>query len=172
MRLTLAVLALCLVACRTRIQPERESDFYGGVGFSGLPDVGASVTAGQWFSKALPDSDFAFELRAAYQRGEDSATQSGKFVQIQVGVKQVTAPGHSRRLFFRYGVTWLRATGDPNIFELPGDYLGAFGAAGYEFYLTSRLVLSPEVVLNVVNGEGGTDWEVLPQVGLSLLFDF
>ncbi|MHC4549574.1 MAG: hypothetical protein ACYTEZ_12445 [Planctomycetota bacterium] len=172
MRWTLALLALTAVACRTRLQTERDSPFYGGVALAGLPDVGGSLVAGQWFSKATARYDFAFELRGTYQRAEDSATQDGKFFQIQAGVKQVTSPGHRQRWVFRYGATWFRATGDPNILELPGDYFGAFGGVGYEWYLSPRLLVGPEVVVNVVNGEGSTDWELLPQLALNLLFDF
>jgi hypothetical protein len=172
MRWVLVLLAVTVVACRTRIQPERDSPVYGGVALSGLPDVGGSLIAGQWFSKATAKYDFAFELRGTYQRGEDSLTQDGKFFQVQAGAKQITSPGHRSRWAFRYGATWLRATGNPNFIDKPGDYFGAFGSVGYEWYLTPRLLLGPEATINIVNGEGSTDWEFLPQVSLNLLFDF
>jgi hypothetical protein len=172
MRWTMVLLALGAVACRSRLVPERESEVYGGIGVTGLPHVGGTVTAGQYFSKRRPSSDFAFELRATYQGGDDSPTQNGKFAHLQAGVKQVTAPGHPRRWAFRYGVTWFRATGDPALLDKPGDYLGVFGAVAYEWQLAKRLWASPEVTLNLVDGEGSTGTEFLPQVGFHVYFDF
>jgi len=163
---------LLLVACRARIQPERESEVYGAVGVVGLPSVGAHVTGGQYFSKRSPKYDFAFELRAGAQGGDDSATQDGGFYQVQAGVKQVTSPGHDRRLVFRYGITWFRANGDPSVLSEPGDYLGAYGGVGYEWRLGSRFWLGPEVTLNLVDGEGSRGTEFLPQAAVTLTFDF
>jgi len=168
----LILAALFLFGCRTRIQPERESEVYGSVGVVGRPSVGAHVTGGQYFSKTSPKYDFAFELRAGAQGGDDSATQGGGFYQVQAGVKQVTSPGRDHHLFFRYGITWLRANGDPNLFSEPGDYLGAYGGVGYEWRLGSRFWLGPEVTLNLVDGEGTKGTEFLPQAAVTLTFDF
>ncbi len=166
------VAVLALAGCRTRIQTEGETEIYGGVGLAAVPDVGVAVTAGQYFSKFKPLYDFAFELRGVLQGGDDSATQDGEFFQVQAGVKQVTSPGHPRRWFFRYGITWMRANGDPRVLDRPGDYFGAYGAAGYEIDLGDRWTLSPEFSVNIVDGEGSTGTEFLPQVFLSLLFRF
>jgi len=166
------LLLLLPLACKARIQPERESELYAGVGFSGLPSVGGSLTAGQYFSRQNPRSDFAFEMRASYQAGEDSATQDGKFAQIQAGVKQVTAPGHPRGWVFRYGFTWMRITGDPKFLDVTGDYFGVYGGVGYQWYLGPRWSICPEISANVVNGEATVGWDFLPQVGISLYFDF
>jgi hypothetical protein len=171
MRWTFALLALVAVGCRTRLQTARESDFYGGVGLSALPDVGGSVTAGQ-IGRTTDRFDFAFEMRASYQGGDDSPTQDGEFFHIQAGVKQTASPGHPRRLFFRYGMTWFRANGDPRILDQRGDYLGVYGGVGYEWDLSEHWTLSPDVTANVVNGEGSTGTDFLPQLALSLLFRF
>jgi hypothetical protein len=111
-------------------------------------------------------------MRATYQRGTDSPTQDGKFFQVQAGVKQITSPGHKSRWAFRYGATWFRIAGKPNLIDRPGDYFGAFGGVGYEWYLTPHLLLGPEATINIVNGEGSTNWDFLPQVSLNLLLDF
>lgn len=168
----LVLLALLLVGCRSRIQPERESDVYGGVGVVGLPSIGGQVTGGQYFSKSLEKFDFAFELRANVEGGDSSATQNGGFYQVQMGVKQVASPGFDQHLFFRYGITWFRAIGDPSMISEPGDYFGVFGGAGYEWRLGNRWWIGPEATLNLVNGEAGLGTEFLPQVGLNLFFDF
>jgi len=173
MRWTLALVALTVVACRTRVQTERKDfDLYGGAGLSALPDIGGSVTAGQYISKRSPKFDYAFEMRVAYQGGDDSATQDGEFAQIQVGAKQVASPGHSKRLFFRYGFTWFRANGNPEIIDRSGDYFGVFGAVGYEWDLSDHWTFSPDVAVNMVDGEGSTGSELLPQLNLSFLFRF
>jgi hypothetical protein len=171
MRWTFALLALVAVGCRTRLQTGREADFYGGVGLSALPDIGGSITAGQTALKT-DRFDYAFEMRASYQGGDDSATQDGDFFHIQAGVKQTAGPGHARRLFFRYGLTWFRANGDPAIIDRSGDYLGAYGGVGYEWDLSDHWTLSPDVSLNLVDGEGSTGTDFLPQLSLSLLFRF
>ena len=159
------------MACRSRIQTERESDVYAGVGVTGLPDVGPSLTFGQVLFTKNPRNDFAFELRGTYQGGDDSATQDGRFFHLQAGMKQMTSPGHDRRWVFRYGATWFRATGDPRIVDKPGDYLGAYGAVAYEWRLGRRFWASPEFTLNVVNGEGSTGGAVVPQAGCHVYFD-
>ena len=168
----LMLIALVVAGCRTRIQPERESEIYGGVGVLGLPSVGGQLTGGQYFSKSGEKFDFAFELRAAIEGGDDSATQDGGFYQVQMGVKQVASPGHDRHLFFRYGLTWFRANGDPPMIDDPGDYFGAYGGVGYEWRLGKRWWFGPEVLINVADGEGAIGSEFLPQVGLNLSFDF
>ena len=164
---------LAVFGCKSRVQSERDSDVYAGVGLSALPDLGGSITLGQYLWKRHPKSDFAFELRGTYQRGDDSATQSGKFAQVQAGVKQVTAPGHPRGWIFRYGATWFRATGDPNIVDIPGDYLGVYGSVGYEWVLSGgRWTIGPEFTVNVVNGEAQLPTEVLPQFTFNAFFNF
>jgi hypothetical protein len=168
----LLLVALLLVGCRSRVAPPRESEVYGGVGVVGLPSVGAQVTGGQYFSKGSDKYDFAFELRAAVQGGDDSPTQDGGFYHLQAGVKQTTNPGHDRRLVFRYGLTWFRANGDPEVIDEPGDYLGAFAGAGYEWRLGERVWVGPEVTANWVNGEGSRGSDFLPQAGFSVYFDF
>lgn len=171
MRWTLTLLAILAVGCRTRVQPERESDFYGGVGLSALPDVGGSVTAGQ--TVLVTDRfDYDFEMRVSYQGGDDTATQDGNFFHLQAGVKQIVSPGHPQRLFFRYGLTWFRANGDPRIVDRSGDYLGVYGGAGYEWDLSDHWTLSPDATFNAVNGEGSTGYDFVPQLALSLLFRF
>ena len=170
----LLLLVVCLpIGCRSRIQPERESDFFGGVGVVGLPGVGGTLTAGQYFSKKREQSDIAFEMRAAFQGAiDDTPTQDGKFAHIQAGVRQNTSPGHDRRLFFRYGLTWFRANGAPRIIDVPADYFGMYGAVGYEWRLGERVWVGPEIAINIVNGEGSIGSEFLPQVAFNLLFDF
>jgi hypothetical protein len=171
MRLVLLV-AFLVAGCQSRIQPERESEIYGGLGVVGLPSVGGQLTGGQYFSKSWEKWDLAFELRAAVEGGDDSATQDGGFYQVQMGVKQVGSPGHDRHLFFRYGVTWFRANGDPEMIDDPGDYFGAYGGVGYEWRLGERWWIGPEATLNVTDGEGGLGSEILPQVGFNVFFDF
>jgi len=167
-----ALLALVVAGCHTRIQPELDSDLYGGIGVVGLPSIGGQLTAGQWFAKDGPKYDFAFELRAAVEGGDDSATQDGGFYQVQMGVKQVCSPGYDQHLFFRYGLQWFRANGDPSIIDDPGDYFGAYGGVGYEWRLGKRWWIGPEATITYADGEGAVGSEFLPQIGLNLILDF
>jgi len=172
MRWLALLLALCPLACRSRIQTEKESEVYGGLGVTGLPGIGGSLTGGQFFNKSLDQSDFAFELRATYQPADDSPTQSGKFLHLQAGIKQVTSPGHDRHWAFRYGLTWFRAAGDVNLVDVPADYLGVYGGVAYEWRIGRRLWASPELTLNFVDGEGSVDGEFVPQASFHVYFDF
>ena len=170
----LGLLVLTVVGCRTRIPRAdgRVGEVYGGIGVAGLPDIGVAVTGGQRLFDTNPNYNFDFEMRASLQGGEDSATQDGEFFQIQAAVKQSLSPGHPQRVFFRYGVTWLRANGDPNILDERGDYFGGFGSVGYDWDLNKHWTISPELQLTIVDGEGSTGTEILPQVFLNLLFHF
>ena len=165
------LLLLFFAACRSRVQTERSFEAFGGVGVAALPSVGAAVIAGQRFSER-EKFDLDFELRAIFQGGDDSATQSGKFFQVQAGVKQTLNPGHRRRPFLRFGATWFRSTGNPDLIDQPGDYLGIYVGGGYEFDVSPRVTISPDVSLNLVNGEGSIGGEFLPSFALNVLFRF
>ena len=172
MRVAPLALILLAMACRSRVPAEHPRDVYAGLSLSALPDVGATLTGGQYFITTNPKFDFAFEMSATFQGGNDSATQDGKFFQVQAGVRQVASPGHTSHLVFRYGFTWFRATGDPRILDLPGDYLGAYGGLGYEWDISPRWTVGPWVNLSLVDGEGSIGTEVLPQVGIGCIFNF
>jgi hypothetical protein len=166
------LLALLVAGCASRIQPERESEIYGGVGVLAMPSIGGQVTGGQYFSKSSEKWDFAFELRAAIEGGDDSATQDGGFYQVHMGVKQVASPGHRSHMYFRYGLTWFRANGDPEVIEDPGDYFGGYGSVGFEWRIGKRWWIGPEATVNFVDGEADVGAEFLPQVGFNLIFEF
>lgn len=172
MRRALLLALLALAACRSRIQQERPSDVYAGVAVSGLPGVGAGITVGQLFSDRSDKYDFAFEMTGTWQTGEDSATQEGHFFQVQGGVKQTLSPGHREHLVFRYGLTWLRATGDPAIFDRAGDYLGVYGGAGYEWDLSPRFTIGPGLEVAILGGEGSLPVEILPRLTFGAIFKF
>jgi hypothetical protein len=173
MRALPLLVLLLAVGCRSRVATERDSDFYVGAGVSGVPGVGGSVTAGQYFSKRRDLFDFAFEMRATYQGAvEDSATQDGKFAQVQAGVRQTLSPGHPQHFYFRYGFGWFRATGDPRVIDIPADYFGGYGAAGYEWRLGDRVWIGPEIAVNYMDGEGSIGAQWLPQAAFNIRFDF
>ena len=165
------LLLLSFAACRSRVQTEHSYEAFGGVGVAALPSVGVAVIAGQQFSER-DKFDLDFELRGIFQGGDDSATQSGEFFQVQVGVKQTLNPGHRRRPFLRLGATWFRATGNPDLIDEPGDYLGVYFGGGYEFDVSPRVTISPDVSLNLVNGEGSIGAEFFPTFALNVLFRF
>lgn len=170
MLLILAV-AFLSTACRTRIQRERPYEAAGTVGLSAVPSVGGSISLDQKFD----ESDFfnwAFELRGVFQGGAASSMQQGHFFEAEMGVRQTLSPGHPEHLYFRYGVTWLRATGDPNLISAPGDYFGGYAGAGYEWELNDQLSIGPEFDCILVNGEGSLGTEFLPRAAFNVRFKF
>lgn len=166
MRLLLALL-ICMAACRSRIAREDAREVYAGIGFSALPGVGASATLGQIFSDRSELFDFAFELGTTRQDMDN-----GRFFQVQLGVKQTASPGHDRHLVFRYGLTWFRATGTPDLIDRPGDYLGLHVGVGYEWELSPRITVGPEARVLIVIGEGSLGREIVPQFGIHFIFNF
>jgi len=167
-----ALLVVALAgACRSRVPKERPSEVFGGVGLSALPNVGVTLIAGQLVSEAKDTFDSAFEMRATYQGGKDSERSAGKFVSGQVGVKHIGSPGHARHPVLRYGASWSRATGDPEILDA-GDYFGFYAGFAYEWDLGPRLTFAPGVDLSYLLGEGGLGEKVLPQLTLAIIFRF
>lgn len=154
---------LVAAACRGRALTD---ELFVGVGASGLPGAGVGVSAGQSFARS-ERTDFAFELGGDFQD-----VRKGDFFQVRMGVKQSLRPGRPGHPVFRYGATWLRATGEPDLLRLPGDYFGAYAGAGWEWRLRERLRAGPEIRIVAVNGEGGLDTEVFAQVAFHLLFRF
>jgi hypothetical protein len=166
MRFLLALL-LCMAACRSRIPREDARRAYVDLGMSALPGMGASAALGQLFSDRKELFDFAFELTTTLQKVED-----GRFFQVQAGVKQTGSPGHDSHLVLRYGLTWFRATGNPEFISLPGDYLGGYFGAGYEWDLSPHITIGPEARVVVASREGTLDVEAFPQLGIHFTFNF
>jgi len=171
MRWLLCALALA-AGCKSRIARESPGEFHAGLGLLAIPSAGFSVTAGQTVSERPQFYDLAFELQAALQFPDDSATQSGKWGQLQAGLKATLSPGHDRHVVLRGGGVWFRAAGDPALVEDPGDYLGVYLGAGYEWDLSPRSTVGPEFKLLVVEGEGDFGLEAIPQVGLNWIVKF
>ncbi len=162
----LILLALASVGCRTRIDEASPPQFHLGPSISALPGSGFGVTAGQVYSDR---GRFNYALEASAARHE---TTEGTFSQASIGVKQTASPGHETHWVFHYGLTWFRSTGSNGLIDVPGDYVGGYVGAGYEWHLARRVTLGPIARLAVVNGEGSLDTLVLPQFGLVLLFHF
>ena len=163
----LLALLLCLAACRSRIPREDARRAYVDVGVSALPGIGGSATLGQLFSDRKERFDFAFEMTSALQKVDE-----GKFFQVQAGVKQTASPGHDSHLVLRYGLTWFRATGNPDFISLPGDYLGGYFGVGYEWDLGKNITVGPEARVVVASREGTFEVEVIPQLGIHFIFNF
>jgi hypothetical protein len=66
----------------------------------------------------------------------------------------------------------LRATGDPELLAVPGDYLGGYGGIAYEWDVTPQLTIGPEINVLLLEGEGSIGFEILPQLGFGILFNF
>jgi hypothetical protein len=158
-----AVIAAALAACRA---PAAEPDFHAGAALSAVPGVGASVSAGQYLRTRDARPLVSMEIEAVAQGVDD-----GRFVQALFGLRHVFGRERARWVL-RYGVTWLRATGDPLLFTQPGDYVGGYVGAQRMYEIAPRLRTGPELRLVVVNGEGSAGMEVLGQVGWALAFDF
>ena len=152
-RLTLAAGLVLAAACKSRLPADVQHDFFAAAGLSAVPNIGASVTVGQYFNTRTPKFDWAVELQAVYQGGEDSTEQTGGFAQVSLGVKQVTAPGHSNHLVFRYGATWFRANGRPEVIAHPGDYLGGYAGVGWEYEVSDRITTGPDIRIIIADGE-------------------
>jgi hypothetical protein len=156
-------LSAVLAACHS---PAQEPDFHAGIAFSAVPGAGGSVAAGQYFRTAGSRPLLSMEVEAVAQGMED-----GRLAQALFGLRHVFGD-EGPRWVLRYGVTWLRTTGDPPLFAQPGDYVGAYFGAQRMYPIAPRIRTGPELRLVVVNGEGSAGTEVLLQAGWALAFDF
>lgn len=166
------LLLLLATACRSRVPAARESDVYAGVGAAAVPGYGLALTGGQRFAGS-EKFDFDFEMTGTIGKVTDADPGGNEdFFQIQAGVRQSLSPGHPRRLVFRYGATWMRATSSSGLIGESGDWFGAYGGIGYDIDLGPRWVLSPQLNVLALGGEGDLGFEILPQALLQLLFRF
>jgi len=171
-RIAFALLVAC-AACRSRIAGERESDLAVGLGGAVGPGAGVALTAAQRFHPGTERSDFAFEMTGTFGSVLDAgAAGSGDFFQVQAGVKQTLSPGHPRRPVVRYGLTWLRATSSSSLLDEAGDYFGGYAGVGYEWDLSPRWTIAPQVNALLLGGEGSIGFTVAPQALLQVIFRF
>ena len=89
---------------------------------------------------------------------------AGDWSQIQSGLKLSFQPKERRHWTLRTGVVWLRAAGEPNLLDEPGDYGGFYVGGGFEAEITEHLTVGPAVVLMPVFMEGSQDLELVPQL--------
>ena len=152
-------------------------DWYAGASFSAVPGVGLAVEGGKIIHRAekhdwsaegqiirhfLDDKDFA----------DDGFADHGRMTAVRVGLKHRTSPGHKRGLTFRYGFQFYRATGEPGIVDVAGDYYGFYAGLGFETELSRRWTMGPEFSVAILEGEGSISTEVVPTFFWHLIYNF
>jgi hypothetical protein len=166
MRVLCALFLLSGAGCRTRLNEAEPHEFYVSTGVSAEAPPALQVMAGQRVAAMGPRFDWYVEAGVARQWGSDDLGQ------IQVGARQVLSPGHRSHAYFRYGATWVRVVGDSDLVDDPGDYLGFYVGAGYEWDLTPQISVGPELDLNALFGESSLGEAFLPRFLLQLRVRF
>jgi hypothetical protein len=152
------LLLLLATACRTRLSEPEPRNFFAGVGVSAEDPPGLVLIAGQLVSDNNPKYDLFVEGHIVSQWGD------GDLVQLEAGARHVLSPGHESHLYFRYGATWLRLVGDSEFLDEEGDYLGAYAGVGYEWDLTPRISVGPEIDLYGLWTEQDFNFDFLPRL--------
>jgi hypothetical protein len=172
---SLPAILLALAGC-TGV-PLQESDLSVNAGLSALPNLGFTVGLEQVFRRAEGTSD-SLELLATLQPWDDEDILSdgnpsaGNFAQFQLGVKRDRPLGEDRWWTTHGGVVWFRATGEPNIVQKPGDYLGVYGGVGFQMQVTKNLSIGPDLSLLLVSLERSGEVDVVPQLAWRVTFGF
>jgi len=168
------LLALLLSAC---VQSGKRDDFLIGGSFSALPNIGASIRAGQVFHET-PGSRWWLELEGTYQFlddediADDGFPKAGDFTQIALGVVESREHQESRRLTVNGGLVWFRALGQPNIVQEPGDYVGVYYGVGFETRVSAHVTTGPELTVIAAYGESSDELVFVPQLNWHLSFGF
>ena len=141
-------------------------EVYAGAALTLSPGIGGGIQFGQVMCRKKL-ATWSFEMMAGAQDTTEDLwfDESGDYAQIRGGIKAVFDPcsrcGHWTG---RFGATWLRSTARNEFLDVSGDYIGAYLGVGYEWDLGQRFATGPELVVNAVAREGGSDFEWLPQL--------
>jgi hypothetical protein len=170
------LLILAAVGCRARV-PGYPRDLYAGIGLSAVPGVGLFAGGGkvfrrhelydwsveaQFFRHLLDDKDILDDERGGH----------GRVSAVRAGFKHATNPGHKRRVTYRYGLQFHRATGTPGVVDDPGDYYGLYASVGFETDLSRRWTMGPEFSVALLEGEGRLPFEIVPTFFWHLIHNF
>jgi hypothetical protein len=88
------------------------------------------------------------ELAEAGPTGDDD------WDEVRAGLKLRPAGEETAPWFGRAGAVWLRAEGEPEFLDGPGDYGGLYLGAGLQFALAPAWRTGPEVTVLGVDAEG------------------
>lgn len=164
-RTSLACLAAVLIcaACKTPLRPRSVE---AGLGVSALPQLGLVGTFDQILHES-PQANWFFEGEIARQFIDDgdivtTPTPRGDEFHAKVGLKVALQPAEQSRWTLRTGFVEIRVTGNPNIFDSPGDGGGVYLGVGYEVDVAPHITMGPDVSVNAIFGEGSLKNEVFP----------
>jgi len=152
-------------------------DLHGGAAFSAVPNLGVSLAAGQTFDRNS-ERTWTFEFEGTFQPwddedlSDDGNVHSGDVTQIQMGVKRTSDPLDWRHWTQRYGAGWLRARGEPNVIQQPGDYELLYAGFGFETHLTKSITMGPELSLMIAQREKQSSIDFIPQFNWHITWGF
>ena len=157
--------------------PTRPRNVSWSAGFSALPNLGLTAGMDQVFHRKN-DTSYALEVLATLQPWDDEDilsdgnSHAGNFAQFQLGVKRMRPAAEDRWWTARAGALWFRAKGEPNIVDLPGDYLGLYIGFGFEQQVNEHLTMGPDLSLLLASLESSGDLDVVPQLAWRVTFGF
>lgn len=147
-RAFLGLAALAAPACRSH-PPSY------GLAPSLLPNLGLAASVAV---PLRPASAWQLEARFTDQFIDDKTfadnglEEAGNWTQLDLGLLYSTPWTDGRAWTVRAGVVGFEARGDPNLVELPGDYLGGYVGVGRFALLGAELAFGPEVTLVAASG--------------------
>ena len=123
-----------------------------GVAGSFLPNLGFELGMERVIRRSST-SILSAEVRIMNQFLDDKAIvddgdpEAGPWYQVRAGLARASSPDEDRRVTTAFGAVWLRAEGDPNWIQEPGDYAGLYAAVGFVADLTPTISMGPEATL-------------------------
>ena len=150
-RLLRCVAALTLAgACRSPLGGE---DIDLSIAASGLPAFGASAGLAQRIG-SVHGLRLDAELAWTHQELPDEGPRGDDWDQVFGGVRLGDPANAELRRSLRAGITWLRAEGDPQFLDDPGDYGGVYLGGGLTWRIARSLSSGPELTLSALDSEG------------------
>lgn len=138
-----------------------------GLALSALPNLGLEAQ-GSVRLAVRGETDWRAELAVAEQflddenLARDGNPGAGDWTQVGLSLRALTSPAERHHWTARIGAIWFRARGEPNVIDLPGDYVGLRLGLGFETDLGRSWSFGPELALIPAYGEG--EFVLVPQV--------
>lgn len=120
---------------------------------SGLPGIGASAGLAQRVG-SVRGLRLDAEVSWTHQELSDEGPRGDDWDQVFGGLRLGDPSEAELRRSVRAGITWLRADGDPEFLDDPGDYGGVYLGGGLAWRIARSLSSGPELTFSAVDSEG------------------
>lgn len=175
--LFLALVAACATPSGSAPAEAGAGPYRFGGGPSVLPNLGVTASAAVLL-RERESHDLWGELQVTQQCLDDTDLTGGRrdaagdWTQLQVGVKYELPLDQRRDWTVRTGLVWFEARGEPNIVNDAGDYYGAYLGVGFETAFSEHFSAGPQLAGLFTFEEGGSGFDLVPQLTWHFLWRY